>query len=105
LQSNVVLMSLRQALIPQELFGRVQGAWRTVVWGALPLGGLLGGVLAGVMGLRGLFLLSATIQLVVAALIWLALRRAPRDAAADDVDSDSNTCSTKSREVGTAAPG
>jgi MFS family permease len=102
---NVVLMSLRQALIPQELFGRVQGAWRTVVWGALPLGGLLGGVLAGVVGLRGLFLLSATIQLVVAALIWLALRRAPRDAAADDVDSDSNTCSTESREVGTAAPG
>ena len=98
---NVVLMSLRQALIPEELFGRVQGAWRTVVWGALPVGGLLGGVLAGVVGLRGLFLLSASIQLAVAVTTFVVLRR----ATPNDVDSESNTCSTEPREVGTAAPG
>lgn len=33
---NVQSMSVRQALIPTELFGRVQGAWRTLVWGAIP---------------------------------------------------------------------
>ena len=35
---NVLTMSLRQVLIPSELFGRVQGAYRTVVWGGDPGG-------------------------------------------------------------------
>ncbi len=72
---NVVLMSLRQALIPQELFGRVQGAWRTVVWGALPVGSLAGGLLAGVVGLRGLFVLSAGIQLAVGVTVVVVMHR------------------------------
>jgi hypothetical protein len=42
---NVLTMSLRQQLIPEALFGRVQGGWRTVVWGVMPLGALLGGAL------------------------------------------------------------
>lgn len=55
---NVLTMSLRQALIPQHLFGRVQGAYRTLVWGAIPLGALLGGLLAGVVGVRAVFVVS-----------------------------------------------
>jgi MFS family permease len=72
---NVVLMSLRQTLIPQELFGRVQGAWRTVVWGALPLGSVTGGLLASVIGLRGLFVLSAVLHVAVGLLTMAALHR------------------------------
>lgn len=72
---NVVLLSLRQALIPEELFGRVQGAWRTLVWGALPVGGLVGGLLAGVIGLRGLFVLSAAIQIAGGLAIGLVMYR------------------------------
>jgi len=75
ISGNVVLMSLRQALIPQELFGRVQGAWRTVVWGALPLGSIVGGLLAGAVGLPGLFLLSACVQILVGVAIVLTMRR------------------------------
>ena len=33
---NVQIMSVRQALIPDDLFGRVQGAYRTAIWGASP---------------------------------------------------------------------
>lgn len=99
---NVVLMSLRQSVIPEQLFGRVQGAWRTVVWGALPVGGLLGGVMAGVVGLRGLFVLSAAAQLAVSVLMFFVVRR---DTPAPEVDSDSNTCSTGDREVGATATG
>ena len=40
---NVQIISLRQALIPEALFGRVQGAFRTVIWGTIPLGSILGG--------------------------------------------------------------
>lgn len=76
---NVVLMSLRQGLIPQELFGRVQGAWRTVAWGALPVGSLAGGLLAGVVGLRGLFVLSAGIQLAVGVGVVFVMHRHRRE--------------------------
>ena len=40
------MMSLRQAVIPGRLLGRVHGTWRTLLWGAMPLGSLLGGGLA-----------------------------------------------------------
>lgn len=43
---NVLVMSLRQAAIPGHLLGRVHGTWRTLLWGTMPLGSLLGGLLA-----------------------------------------------------------
>lgn len=43
---NVHIMSLRQSLIPGHLLGRVHGTWRTLLWGAMPLGSLIGGLLA-----------------------------------------------------------
>jgi hypothetical protein len=33
-------------MIPNEIFGRIHGARRTIVWGLMPIGGLLGGLLA-----------------------------------------------------------
>ena len=51
-------MSLRQQLIPEALFGRVQGAWRMVVYGAMPLGALLGGLVASRFGLTAPFLVA-----------------------------------------------
>lgn len=43
---NVLVMSLRQAVIPGRLLGRVHGTWRTLLWGTMPIGSLLGGALA-----------------------------------------------------------
>jgi MFS family permease len=43
---NVLVMSLRQAAVPNQLLGRVHGTWRTALWGAMPLGSLIGGLLA-----------------------------------------------------------
>lgn len=45
---NVLVMSLRQSIIPGRLLGRVHGTWRTLLWGAMPLGSVLGGLLARV---------------------------------------------------------
>lgn len=45
---NILVMSLRQAVIPGRLLGRVHGTWRTVLWGTMPLGSLIGGLLARV---------------------------------------------------------
>jgi MFS family permease len=70
-------MSLRQVLIPHELFGRVQGAYRTLVWGGIPLGSLTGGLLAGWLGIRWAFLVAGLIMLVLAVLLGRLLRGHP----------------------------
>jgi MFS family permease len=49
---NVNQVSFRQRLCPDRLLGRMNASMRFVVWGVLPLGGLLGGVLGSLFGLR-----------------------------------------------------
>ncbi len=67
---NVSTMSLRQTVIPSELLGRVNNAFRTCVFGAMPVGALVGGLLAGRLGLPTTFLLAGVAQ--AALLIVLA---------------------------------
>lgn len=45
-QWNILLMATYQRIIPNELYGRIHGTRRTLVWGMLPVGSLIGGVLA-----------------------------------------------------------
>lgn len=64
--SNVLTMSLRQALVPEQLFGRVLGAWRTVMWGGMPFGAAAGGLLARAAGLRAPLLAMGIVSVVLA---------------------------------------
>jgi MFS family permease len=45
-QWNILLMATYQTVIPIELYGRIHGTRRTLVWGAMPIGSLFGGLLA-----------------------------------------------------------
>jgi len=47
---NVVLAAYVYRVTPDELLGRVRSTSRLVAWGTIPLGSLLGGVLAGSLG-------------------------------------------------------
>jgi MFS family permease len=58
---NVILGSLRQALTPDRLLGRVISAFRLFSYGAVPLGSLLGGVLARSFGLRAPFVVAGVV--------------------------------------------
>jgi MFS family permease len=49
---NVSAISLTQALTPERLLGRVNASRRFIVWGTIPLGGLVSGGLATWIGLR-----------------------------------------------------
>ncbi|MEU3788172.1 MFS transporter [Streptomyces fructofermentans] len=60
---NVITTTLRQSLIPQERFGRVNGAYRLVINGLTPIGGLVGGLVAGHFGLRAPFFVAAALLL------------------------------------------
>ena len=46
---NVITVSLRQTIIPDRLLGRVNSVYRFFGWGAIPIGGLIGGVLVAVL--------------------------------------------------------
>ena len=43
---NILLMATYQDVIPTDLFGRIHGTRRTIVWGLMPFGSLLGGFIA-----------------------------------------------------------
>ena len=47
---NVTQVSFRQRLCPPQLLGRMNASVRFIVFGTIPLGGLLGGVLATWLG-------------------------------------------------------
>lgn len=63
---NILLMSVYQSLIPRELYGRIHGARRTIVWGLMPIGSLIGGFIAR-GGLRLPYIIGGLISLVVVA--------------------------------------
>ena len=76
---NVITVSFRQSVIPNELLGRVNSGYRFFGWGSMPIGSLLGGLIvtAGThLGSRNLalripFIFSAVIGFVV----YLLVRR------------------------------
>ena len=45
-------VGLRQATAPHRILGRMNATMRFIVFGTLPLGGILGGALGGTIGLR-----------------------------------------------------
>ncbi|HET6213112.1 MAG TPA: MFS transporter [Micromonosporaceae bacterium] len=49
---NVTQVSFRQGLTPERLLGRMNATMRFLVWGTLPLGGVIGGVLGQAFGAR-----------------------------------------------------
>ena len=49
---NVNQVSLRQAITPGRMQGRMNATMRFMVWGTMPLGALAGGALGGAIGLR-----------------------------------------------------
>jgi Transmembrane secretion effector len=56
---NVSQLSLRQERCPDDLLGRMNATMRFLVWGTLPAGGLLGGIIAATIGLRAALFIAA----------------------------------------------
>jgi MFS family permease len=49
---NVTQVSLRQAITPERIQGRMNSVMRFIVWGTIPLGSFAGGVIASQIGLK-----------------------------------------------------
>jgi MFS family permease len=49
---NVNQVSLRQAITPERMQGRMNATMRFIVWGTIPIGSMIGGLLGGLIGLQ-----------------------------------------------------
>lgn len=74
---NVVVISLRQSIIPDHLLGRVTSAYRLFALGSPPLGALFGGILARELGLSTPYIVGGAVLIVMtfALLPWVNNRR------------------------------
>jgi MFS family permease len=75
---NVNALSLRQAVTPDHLLGRVNATGRWIAWGTIPLGALVGGILATVIGLRETIAISSIGGLIAASLMAISPLRTLR---------------------------
>ncbi|MFC8192849.1 MFS transporter [Cellulomonas sp. NPDC057328] len=79
---NVVTVSLRQRLTPDHLLGRLNSAYRLLAWGTMPVGALLGGLIAQEVGLVWVFAVATVLDLVL--LLCLPVLRERHLRAAED---------------------
>jgi MFS family permease len=73
---NIVQVSLRQAITPDRLQGRMNASMRFIVWGVMPIGSIAGGTLATVIGVRETIIIAfAASNLAVLWVVLTPLRR------------------------------
>ena len=66
---NINQVSLRQSIVPDRLQGRMNASMRFIVWGTIPVGSFVGGILATVIGVRqGIFVGSI---MATTAFLWI----------------------------------
>lgn len=82
---NITQVSFRQRICPPELLGRMNASIRFFVWGVMPLGALLSGVLAATIGLVPTMWIGAVGGLLSAGFVvfspLLGMRKLPEQAA------------------------
>jgi MFS family permease len=58
---NIVTVTLRQRIVPNEMLGRVNSAYRMIGWGLMPAGAVAGGFIAHVAGLRAPYVVAGVL--------------------------------------------
>jgi predicted MFS family arabinose efflux permease len=76
---NINQVSLRQAITPDRLLGRMNATMRFLVWGTMPIGSLLGGFLGGTIGLRPTLAVAAIGSSLVFLWVFLSPVRTLRE--------------------------
>ncbi|NJP23556.1 MFS transporter [Microbispora sp. SCL1-1] len=77
--SNILTSTFRQRYCPAGMFGRITASTSALNYGAIPLGGLLGGLLGEAIGVRETMILMAVVQLLSVAILLLSPLRPLRD--------------------------
>ncbi len=89
---NITQVSFRQGLCPPALLGRMNATMRFLVWGTMPIGALLGGILGSWLGVRHALLIAAIASCFAFVPVFLSPLRTMRSLpsyAGPDAVSDS----------------
>ena len=70
--NQVTYGSLRQAITPHHLLGRMTASMRFIAWSITPLAGLAAGYLGGAIGLRATLGVAAAVALLAPLVVWLS---------------------------------
>jgi MFS family permease len=109
---NVNQVSFRQALTPDRLLGRMNATMRFLVWGTLPLGGLIGGILGQTIGVRNTLWVAAIGGLFSFLFVFFSPARRARelptgdhgDGPSDSAAAPADASSDRDDITGTAIP-
>jgi len=58
---NIVTVTLRQRIVPNDMLGRVNSAYRMIGWGLMPAGAVAGGLVAHLAGLRAPYVIAGVL--------------------------------------------
>jgi MFS family permease len=68
---NINQVSLRQAITPDRVQGRMNATVRTVIWGTIPIGALIGGIVGNTYGLVPAMYIGIAVSLLAG--VWILL--------------------------------
>ncbi len=77
------VMTIRQSVTPDRLLARMNASYRTLGYGMVPIGALLGGLIGELLGLRAALLVGAVG--IACAPLWVIFSPVPRIRRLDDV--------------------
>ncbi|MBA3338640.1 MAG: MFS transporter [Geodermatophilaceae bacterium] len=110
---NIVQVSFRQRLCPIPLLGRMNASTRFLVWGTMPLGGLVGGTLGSWLGVLPTLWIGALGSILAFLPVFLSPLRTMRDlpteydahAGGNDADAGGNDGADPQPEIDPHQPG
>jgi predicted MFS family arabinose efflux permease len=73
---GVIVVTLRQRVVPDDLLGRVTSVYSLLDLGGAAVGSLLGGMFANALGITAPFWIAAVVMAVITAAAWRPLRDA-----------------------------
>ena len=73
---NINQVSLRQTIVPDRIQGRMNATVRTINWGTMPVGAIIGGTLGITVGVIGTILIGGALQ--GAAVLWIVSKHVIR---------------------------
>jgi predicted MFS family arabinose efflux permease len=85
---STICASLRQALVPTDLLGRVHSAYRLVTNSGMFLGSVLGGVLGRYLGLTAPFWFGLVCVAILTTFAWRALNNHSIQAARTNASTE-----------------
>jgi MFS family permease len=87
---NITQVSFRQRLTPERLLGRMNATMRFLVWGTMPLGSLVGGVLGEWVGVRASIWIGAIGCCLAFLPVFLSPLRTMRELPTTPADSEAD---------------